>query len=240
MNRPASDASPAALLAPVLLGATLLAGGCAVSTPAGERASGEALCKDRIDSLRAANQRLRETRDVLRDSLRFRQGVEAGRYYRERRNLRDRVERMSYMLTQLREGGRTVEVIEADALFEPASARLTPEGRTRLDTLAARIERTYPERRLLVEGHADGAPLSAELQETYPSNWELSALRAASVVRYLTAGAGLAKERFRLVAFADTQPVASNETAADRRRNRRVRVAVLPEPRASAGADAEW
>lgn len=228
--------STAALLAALLLGM----GGCASSSvPPGERAGASGPSERLLDSLRAANQRLRETRATLRDSLRFRRDVETGRYYRERRNLRDRIERMSYDLARLREGGHTIEVIEADALFEPASARLTPSGRTRLDTLGARIERTYPERRLLVEGHADGAALSDELQETYPSNWELSALRAASVVRYLTAEAGLAKERFRLSAFADTQPVASNQAAAGRRQNRRVRVAALPEPRASAGADAE-
>ena len=194
-----------------------------------------------LDSLQAENQRLRETNAALRDSLRFRDDIETGRYYRELRALRDRIGRMSYALTRFREGGRTVEVIEADALFEPASARLTDAGRTRLDTLAARIQRTYPERRLRIEGHADGAALSAELQKTYPSNWELSALRAASVVRYLTENAGLEKERITLAAYADTQPVASNETASGRRQNRRVRVAVLPPPRAYSGSEeAAW
>jgi chemotaxis protein MotB len=217
----------------------LLAAGCAAPRPATDTGGPSA---EQLDSLRAQNQRLSEINAALRDSLRFRRDVETGRYYRRVRGLRDRIGRMNYALSQLREGGRTVELIRADALFEPASARLTGEGRTRLDTLAARLRRTYPERRFLIEGHADGAPLSAELQKTYASNWELSALRAAAVTRYLTAGSGgFAKKRLRLAAFADTRPVASNETAAGRRRNRRVRVAVLPKPRAFSDAeDADW
>ena len=232
---------PAALLGggALVVGAALFvlaASGCASPRPA---APGEgAPSAQQLDSLRARNQRLRENNAALRDSLRFRRDVETGRYYRRVRALRDRLGRMSYALTQLREGGRTAEVIEADALFEPASARLTAAGRTRLDTLAARLQRTYPERRFRVEGHADGASLSAELQETYASNWELSALRAAAVTRHLTAGSdGFDKKRLALAAFADTRPVASNETAAGRRRNRRVRVAVLPEPRAFSNAE---
>lgn len=217
--------------------ALLLAAGCASSGPAPY--SGPSARQ--LDSLRAENQRLYEANAALRDSLRFQSDVETGRYYRELRSLRDRLGRLGYNLTLLREGGRTVAVIGADALFEPASARLTTAGRTRLDTLAARIQRTHPDRRLLVEGHADGAALSPELQKTYPSNWELSALRAASVARHLTQQAGLAKERLALAAFADTRPVASNQTVAGRRQNRRVRVAVLPERRAGARAEeASW
>lgn len=221
---------------PILLAVLLLAAGCA--SPAATVRGGPSELP--LDSLRAENQRLREANAALRDSLRFRDDIETGRYYRQLRALRDRIGRMNYDLSLYREGGRTVQVIGADALFEPASARLTDAGRTRLDTLAARLARNYSEeRRLLVEGHADGAALSAELQETYPSNWELSALRAASVARYLTTEAGVAPERLTLAAFADTQPVASNETAAGRRQNRRVRVAVLPERRAYSDADEE-
>lgn len=212
-----------------------LLAGCATSDPA---ASGDNdALQQPLDSLRAENQRLRETQAALRDSLRFRDDIETGRYYRQLRALQGRIDQMHYDLTRLREGGRTVEVLGADALFAPASARLTPAGRTRLDTLAARLKRAYPGRRFRVEGHADGAPLSTELRETYASNWELSALRAAAVVRYLTATAGLAKERLVLAAYADTRPRASNETAAGRRQNRRVRIAILPERRAYSNSD---
>lgn len=217
--------------------AVLLGGGCSSSGPAAPDAGAPRLA---LDSLRAENLRLRETNAVLRDSLRLLDDVESGRYYRSLRTLRDRIGRMRYDLTLLREGGTTVEVLPADALFEPASARLSAAGRTRLDSLAARLGRAYPERSLRVEGHADDAPLSEELQQTYASNWELSALRAAAVVRYLIDTHRLAPGRFELAAFSDTRPVASNETAAGRRQNRRVRVAALPEERAYSRPGEEW
>ncbi|HCN71570.1 MAG TPA: flagellar motor protein, partial [Pusillimonas sp.] len=54
-----------------------------------------------------------------------------------------------------------------------------------------------------------------------PSNWELSSARAGSVVRYLEAN-GIASRRLRAVGYADTRPLAQNNTAANRALNRRV------------------
>lgn len=184
-----------------------------------------------IDSLEMETLKLRTRAGVFQDSLQFTSDVETGQYARDMRRLRARLDRMQYDITVLREGGRTVEVLPADALFEPASDTLTEGGRTRLDTLGARLGRLYPERDLRVEGHSDDEPLGASLKEKYASNWGLSAARAAAVVYYLTETRGLAPARFTLAAYGARQPVASNETAAGRRQNRRVRIAVLPEPR---------
>ncbi len=220
----------------VLLGilvSCLLWGGCGSSEELAHR--GQA-----VDSLSAANSYLRARLEVLQDSLQFHDDVRTGRYYRERRRLRARLDRMRYDLATLRDGGRTLAVIPADALFRPASAVLTSAGRTRLDTLAARLQRLYPARPVRVEGHSDDLPLSGSLKEQYPSNWELSAARAGAVVRYLIATHALTPKRFTIAANGATQPVASNETAAGRRRNRRVRIAVLPELHAHPRADRAW
>jgi chemotaxis protein MotB len=69
------------------------------------------------------------------------------------------------------------------------------------------------------------------LRDKYPSNWELSSARAGAVLRYLTEERGLSTDRFEMAGFGAARPVATNETAAGRRRNRRVRVSVLPEVR---------
>lgn len=69
-----------------------------------------------------------------------------------------------------------------------------------------------------VEGHTDTVPISTE---RFPSNWELSAARASFVVRYLISE-GVAPERLRAVGFADSQPLASNDSEEGRRQNRRV------------------
>ena len=71
---------------------------------------------------------------------------------------------------------------------------------------------------MLVEGHTDNVPIRSSV---FPSNWELSAARAASVVRYL-ALEGISAKRMGAMGYGQFQPVARNDTAAGRRKNRRV------------------
>ena len=97
--------------------------------------------------------------------------------------------------------------------------------------VANQLRQTYPTRRIRVEGHSDSQAITGDLQKQYPSNWELSCARAAAVVRALADASGLDAAQFVAVGYGATDPVASNETAAGRQRNRRVRIAILPTPR---------
>jgi len=184
-----------------------------------------------VDSLRSEVATLEDRNRALRDSLRFLDDIDSGAYYREVRSLQDQLTRMSFELGALRDGGLTITVIRADALFEPATATLTDRGVEQLQVVADQLRQTYPDRAFRVEGHSDSQALSETLQETFPSNWELSSARAAAVVRRLTETRGLDEAQFVTVGYGATDPVASNETASGRRRNRRVRIAVLPTPR---------
>jgi chemotaxis protein MotB len=157
--------------------------------------------------------------------------VQTGQYYRDLRVLNDRLNRLTYEVRTLRDGGQTVRVLSADALFEPATATLTSAGAEQLQTVVARLQTAYPRRTIRVEGHASDTPLSEELQKQFASNWELSAARATTVVRHLISESDLDPTQFVAVSYGATDPVASNETARGRRRNRRVRIAVLPSPR---------
>ncbi len=71
---------------------------------------------------------------------------------------------------------------------------------------------------MLVEGHTDNIPIRSS---TFPSNWELSAARAASVVRYL-AIEGVSPSRMGAMGYGEFQPVVRNDTPQGRRKNRRV------------------
>lgn len=181
------------------------------------------------DSLRAANARLRAEVRSLRDSLRFRDDIKSGQYDRERRTLKDQVDQLVFELRLLREGGLTVARLPSDSLFS-APATLSDAGADRLRSVATQLQQTYPNRTVRVEGHTDAVDVGEELQETFPSNWELSTARATAVVRELIARSGLDPAQFVAVGFGSTRPRASNDTAAGRRRNRRVRIAVLPRP----------
>ena len=74
-----------------------------------------------------------------------------------------------------------------------------------------------------VEGHTDNVPIA---RAQFPSNWELSAMRASGVVRLFVEN-GIAEARLVAVGHGSNQPVASNEDAEGRLRNRRVKVMIL-------------
>lgn len=181
-----------------------------------------------IDSLEAVQAAYREALVTLEDSLAFYEGVRSGQYARDLEALRTRINRLEYHLAACREGGRPVATLLADDLFAPATATLTDAGRRRLKALADTLTTRYEDRAFRVEGHADSIPPGPSLRSTYPSNWELSAARAAAVVRFLIEATGLAPDRFEVVALGDTRPVATNETAFGRRQNRRIRILARP------------
>jgi chemotaxis protein MotB len=194
-----------------------------------------------VDSLRTEVATLRARVYRLQDSLDLYEDVESGQYARDRRVLRDRLNRLAFDVRVLRAGGHTLRVLPADGLFRPATATLTEAGRERLGAVIAHLSSAYPHRTVRVEGHASDTPLSAGMQKRFASNWELSAARATAVVRHLAAASALAPHQFVAVAHGATDPVASNDTARGRRRNRRVRIAVLPpSPPSSRPFETAW
>ena len=89
-------------------------------------------------------------------------------------------------------------------------------------------EATVPlqNQRINVEGFTDNVPIGPELRNRFPSNWELSTARATDVVRYLAAQ-GVNPNILAAQGFGDTQPVASNDTAQGRAKNRRVEIVIM-------------
>lgn len=105
-----------------------------------------------------------------------------------------------------------------DILFPSGEGMLTQRGFDELQKLVALLQRT--DFQVTVFGHTDSVPITTS---QFPSNWELSSARAASVVRYFIRK-GLAAERFSAVGLASTHPLADNATAEGRAQNRRVLV----------------
>lgn len=112
--------------------------------------------------------------------------------------------------------------IGAAALFPSGQAELTEDGRRMLGQLAPALRQAPGD--IAVEGHTDATPI-ATLR--FPSNWELSAARAAVVVRAL-ADAGVAAERLSAVGYADTRPLAFGADPDSLARNRRVTLSLRP------------
>ena len=111
--------------------------------------------------------------------------------------------------------------INASILFAPGDAGLTGESGKALNVLAAVMkDDTHA---IQVEGHTDNLPISTH---AFASNWELSVVRAAGVVRLLI-DQGIAPTRLAALGYGENQPVANNATAAGRLRNRRVQLTIL-------------
>jgi chemotaxis protein MotB len=118
------------------------------------------------------------------------------------------------------ERGLVVSLTEA-GFFPPADASIRPDALPLLDDIADALRQSDAQVR--VEGHTDSLRISTS---RFPSNWELSAARAASVVAYLSQH-GVASSRLSVAGFADERPVADNSTPEGRAQNRRVDIVVM-------------
>lgn len=122
----------------------------------------------------------------------------------------------------VRRRGDNLEVqISTDILFTSGDAQLGPRAAAALQALAGALNQ-WPNS-VRVEGHTDDRPIHTAL---FPSNWELSAARAASVV-HLFADNGVAPQRMSVVGFGEYSPLQSNDSVAGRNANRRVTVTIL-------------
>lgn len=121
--------------------------------------------------------------------------------------------------------------LAADAFFHTASATIdieaTRDTLLRLGTylssneLADRDGRQF---RFRIEGHTDSVPVDPH--GPWRDNWQLSAERSMSILRYLT-GLGLDERRFQIAGFACTVPLSSNDYPEGRRNNRRVDIIII-------------
>jgi chemotaxis protein MotB len=112
--------------------------------------------------------------------------------------------------------------INEQASFPSGSAALKPGFEPVLKLIAAAL--VDIDAQFVVAGHTDNVPLHSGL---YRSNWELSAARATSVVHALLSDPRLKANQFHIEAYADTQPLDSNETTSGRAMNRRVEIGII-------------
>lgn len=111
--------------------------------------------------------------------------------------------------------------IKDSALFQTGQAQPSPQSRAMLTQLAGVLDKV--DNSVSVEGFTDDVPIRTPV---FPSNWELSAARAGSVVRLFQEN-GIAAERLVAVGRAANKPVTDNTTPEGRARNRRVSITVL-------------
>lgn len=106
--------------------------------------------------------------------------------------------------------------------FKSGSDEIAPEALESISEVASVIGELPNSVRL--EGHSDSIPIHTG---RFRDNWSLSAARSAAVLNLLESGFGIPAARLAIAAYADNQPVAANESAEGRARNRRVDIVIL-------------
>lgn len=173
--------------------------------------------KAAADAARAAALQLQQAAQA--DADRSRMDVQKAEA--EKAQLRERLRQQLNLILETRETARGLIVNISDVLFDFNKYTLKPGAREKLAKVGG-ILLAYPGLKIQVEGHTDSVG-------TDEYNQKLSEARAGSVREYLT-GQGVPGDAVTAVGFGKADPVASNDTAAGRQKNRRVEMVVSGAP----------
>lgn len=119
--------------------------------------------------------------------------------------------------------GRMVVQLPDKVLFKSGRADLKSEGQKALE-MVTKILMTVKNRNFQVAGHTDNEPIKTR---RFPTNWELSVVRAVNVAKYMQK-LGMDPKRLSAAGYAEFSPAASNDTAEGKAENRRIEIVLLP------------
>lgn len=138
--------------------------------------------------------------------------------------LRTEVEADNVKIRQLSD--RLQVTMEDELLFPEGGWQISKEGKAALDKILPTLQ-SATTHRIEIEGHTDNVPIGKHLAHRFSSNWELSAGRAAEVVKYLQSK-GIDPTRMTAAGHGEYQPVESNSTPQGRAENRRTDIDLVP------------
>ena len=121
--------------------------------------------------------------------------------------------------------GFLVMTLSGDLLFDSGKAEIKSAGQGALLEIAHAFA-SATGRRFQVAVHTDNVPM-AKGNKRFPSNWELSAVRAVEIVRFMIAQS-VPPQMLTAAGGGDVDPVASNDTADGKTQNRRVEFVLMP------------
>ncbi|HVM32539.1 MAG TPA: flagellar motor protein MotB [bacterium] len=118
--------------------------------------------------------------------------------------------------------GLVISLMTDKVLFDLGDYHLKKEMRDILDPVS-KVLNTIPENQIVVEGHTDDLAMGGKIAD----NWQLSALRATSVVEYLVTARGVDPGRLSAAGYGEYKPLVPNVSEANRRLNRRVDIVIM-------------
>ena len=141
------------------------------------------------------------------------------------KSLQDEISKGNITIQQVRDR-LTINMVDR-VLFDSGQAQVKPAGVKVLKPVSDVLNK-ISDKQIRIEGHTDNVNISTKLQDRFKTNWELSTARATTVVRYLIDQGGVDRQHLSAVGYADTHPLASNETEQGRASNRRIEIVLYP------------
>jgi chemotaxis protein MotB len=189
--------------------------------------TGQAMSEMRqtIDRLQTENQELAHQVEQERLAREARIAQMKSTYDELVQKMEAEIQRGEITISEL-QGKLTVNMVDR-ILFDSGKADIKPAGLEVLKRVGD-ILKEVADKDIRVEGHTDDVPISPRLQQSFPSNWELSTARATNVVHFLQDRIGIAGERLSACGFSQYSPVAANDTPEERAQNRRIQIELVP------------
>ncbi len=128
------------------------------------------------------------------------------------------------MSLSMQDRGLVVTVLDR-ILFSSGKAELKESAKNSLDKVADILNGKIRENMVYVEGHTDNDPI---VRSGWRSNWELSSARSTEVLHYFVDDRSLNPKRIAATGYGEFHPVASNNTASGKLKNRRVEIVISP------------
>jgi chemotaxis protein MotB len=183
---------------------------------------------EKVEKLEAENADLKVAKEALTRDVEAKTGeLEQlkGTADKLQTQMKDEIAHGDIRLTE--SGGKLRVDLVDKLLFESGEATISKRGEgvlARVGGVLAQID----DKTIQVSGHTDNLPLGETLTARFPTNWELSAARAVTVVRFLAEKAGVPARRLVATGYGEWSPIASNRSPSGRARNRRIEILLTP------------
>ncbi|OYV67373.1 MAG: chemotaxis protein MotB [Deltaproteobacteria bacterium 21-66-5] len=150
--------------------------------------------------------------------------LEAATYENLLEKMKSEISQGQVAISELK-GKLTVKMVDS-ILFDSGKAEVKKGGLEILGKVIS-ILKDVTDKSIRIEGHTDNVQIVGALTKRYPTNWELSAARAINVTRYLQ-DQGIDPGNLSAIAYGEWKPVAENDTAEGRAKNRRIEIILVP------------
>jgi chemotaxis protein MotB len=176
-----------------------------------------------VANLEGENKKLKEDIATLQRAKEEKVKEVSNTYEKLLQNMKSEIALGQVTISELK--GKLTVNMEAAILFDSGKADVKDDGLQILQKMVDTLK-GVKDKAIRIEGHTDNVQISGALSRVFPTNWELSAVRAINVARYLQQQ-GLDPAILSAAAFAEYKPVADNGTKEGRAKNRRIEITLV-------------